>query len=48
MDDNIEIDTATKKRIRQQVLEAEKGQLHLDRPHNIIPEIREIIESEVK
>lgn len=42
-----EIDAETRKRIREWVLEAEKAQLHLDRPHNIIPEIKEIIESEV-
>lgn len=41
------IDPETRKRIRERVLEAEKAQLHLDRPHNIIPEIIEIIESEV-
>lgn len=45
--DHTEIDTETRKRIRERVLEAEKAQLHLDRPHNIIPEITEIIESEV-
>lgn len=43
-----EIDAEIKKRIQERVLEAEKSQLHLDRPHNIIPEIKEIIESEVE
>ena len=47
MTNTIEIDSETKTRIREKVLEAEKNQLHLDRPHNIIPEIMDIIESEV-
>lgn len=48
-DDNIpEIEAETRKRIREQVLQAEKDQLHLERPHGIIPEITEIIESEVE
>lgn len=47
-DDNIpEIEEETKKRIRERVLQAEKDQLHLDRPHGIIPEITDIIESEI-
>lgn len=41
------IDAETRKRIRERVLEAEKAQLHLEKTHNIIPEIKEIIESEV-
>ncbi|WP_336361574.1 hypothetical protein [Haladaptatus sp. ZSTT2] len=47
MTDTIEIDPKTRTRIREKILEAEKKQLHLDRPHNIIPEIMEIIEAEV-
>jgi len=47
-DDNIpEIEEETRKRIRERVLQAEKDQLHLDRPHGIIPEITDIIESEI-
>lgn len=46
--DPIDIDKKTRNRIREQVLAAEEKQLHLDRPHNIIPEITEIIESEVE
>lgn len=48
MNEDVDIDKETKLRIRQRVLEAEEEQLHLDRPHNIIPEIRNIIESEVE
>lgn len=35
-------------RIQERVLNAEEEQLHLRKPHNIIPEIREIIEEEVE
>lgn len=41
------IDAETRKRIRERVLQAEKDQLHLDRPHNIKPEIKKIVEDEV-
>ena len=47
MTNDTEIDGETQTRIREKVLKAEKDQLHLERPHNIIPEIMDIIESEV-
>ena len=47
MTNDTEIGRETQTRIREKVLKAEKDQLHLERPHNIIPEIMEIIESEV-
>ena len=34
--------------IQERVLSAEEEQLHLRKPHNIIPEIRAIIEEEVE
>lgn len=34
-------------RIRERTLKAEKKQLHMRKTHNIIPEIKEIIEEEV-
>jgi hypothetical protein len=45
--DGTELNQETLRRIREQVLTAEKKQLHMKRPHNIIPEIQEIIEEEV-
>lgn len=42
-----ETDPETLKQIRERVLTAEKRQLHMRKPHNIIPEIEEIIEEEV-
>lgn len=42
-----DIDEETLSRIREQVLKAEKRQLHMRKPHNIIPEIQEIIEEEI-
>lgn len=47
VDAEVEIDEETVSRIRERVLEAESEQLHLKRPHNIIPEIKQIIEEEV-
>jgi hypothetical protein len=41
------IDDETLKRIRERTLEAERKQLHKRRPHNIIPEIEEIVREEV-
>lgn len=46
-DVDIDVDEETVKRIREQVLAAEKEQLHLKLPHGIIPEIKQIIEEEV-
>jgi hypothetical protein len=42
-----DIDQDALRRIREQVLIAEKRQLHMRKPHNIIPEIQEIIEEEI-
>lgn len=42
-----EIDKEKLRRIREQVLKAEKQQLHMRKPHNIIPEIQGIIEEEI-
>ena len=42
-----EIDSETIERIQERVLSEEKSQLHMKKPHNIIPEIRKIIEQEV-
>lgn len=42
-----DIDQDQLRKIREQVLKAEKRQLHMRKPHNIIPEIQEIIEEEI-
>lgn len=46
-DETHEIDDETRKRIREQVLQKEKSQLHLDKVHNLIPQLVEIVENEV-
>jgi hypothetical protein len=46
-DTEVDVDEEAVKRIRERVLEAEKKQLHLKRPHGIIPEIQQIVEEEV-
>ena len=43
-----DFDDATLARIRERTLRAEKKQLHKRKPHNIIPEIEEIIKEEVQ
>lgn len=43
--DNIDQDKL--RRIREHVLKAEKRQLHMRKPHNIIPEIQDIVEEEI-
>ncbi len=46
---NVEdIDSETLARIRNRTLQAEKKQLHMRKPHNIIPEIQKIIEEEIQ
>lgn len=46
--DSIEnLDSETLARIRERTLEAEKKQLHMRKVHNIIPEIKNIIEEEI-
>jgi hypothetical protein len=42
-----EVNSETLARIRERTLRAEKKQLHMQRPHNIIPEIEDIIEEEI-
>jgi hypothetical protein len=41
------VDEETIVRIRERVLAAENEQRHLEKPHNILPEIRSIIEEEI-
>lgn len=41
------VDAETLARIRERTLQAEKRQLHMRKPHNIIPEIKEIVEEEI-
>ena len=42
-----DIEDETLRRIRERTLQAESEQLHMRRPHKIIPEIREIVEEEI-
>lgn len=44
---NEEVDSDTLARIRERTLRAEKKQLHMRKTHNIIPEIKEIVEEEI-
>lgn len=44
----LDFDSKTLARIRERTLRAEKKQLHKRKPHNIIPEIEEIIKEEVQ
>lgn len=41
------IEEETLRRIRERTLQAESEQLHMRRPHRIIPEIKEIVEEEI-
>jgi hypothetical protein len=43
----IQVDKETVQRIKDRVLVAEEEQRHLDRPHNILPQIRDIVREEV-
>lgn len=43
-----DFDSETLVRIRERTLRAEKKQLHKRKPHNIIPEIEDIIKEEVQ
>lgn len=50
MDDQgstLDIGDETLRRIRERTLQAESEQLHMRRPHKIIPEIRDIVEEEI-
>jgi hypothetical protein len=42
-----DVDSETLIRIRERTLQAERNQLHMQKPHNIIPEIKEIVEEEM-
>jgi len=42
-----DIGDETLRRIRERTLQAESEQLYMRTPHNIIPEIREIVEEEI-
>lgn len=42
-----EVDSDTLARIRERTLKAEQEQLHMRKPHNIIPEIKTIVEEEI-
>lgn len=45
--DHEDLGSETLARIRERTLRAENKQLHMRKPHNIIPEIKEIIEEEI-
>lgn len=45
--DTTDIDDETLAKIRERTLKAERDQLHKRLPHNIIPEIQEIVEEEI-
>lgn len=45
--DTTDIDDRTLAKIRERTLQAERNQLHKRRAHNIIPEIKEIVEEEI-
>lgn len=47
-ENEIDIDAAVIEVIQDQVYEAEQQQLHLEKPHKILPEIKDIIKSEVQ
>lgn len=42
-----EVDADTLVRIRERTLKAEQKQLHMKKTHNIIPEIKQIVEEEI-
>jgi hypothetical protein len=46
--DDIEVDDETVQRIKDRVLDAEKDQRHLEKAHNILPQIRDIVREEVE
>lgn len=43
----VDVDDETIRRIRERTLEAEQKQLHRKKAHNIIPELKSIVEEEV-
>jgi hypothetical protein len=46
--DDIEVDDHTIQRIKERVLDAEREQRHLEKPHKILPQIRNIVREEVE
>lgn len=46
-EDNLEIDQAKLRRIRERVLKAEKEKLHLDNPRGVVNNIEDIVREEI-
>ncbi|WP_336330824.1 hypothetical protein [Haloarcula sp. CGMCC 1.2071] len=44
----MEVDDHTIQRIKERVLDAEREQRHLEKPHKILPQIRDIVREEVE
>jgi len=44
---DVEINDHTIQRIKERVLDAEREQRHLEKPHKILPQIRDIVREEV-
>lgn len=45
--DELEIDQAKLRRIRERVLKAEKEKLHLDNPRGVVNDIEDIVREEI-
>lgn len=45
---DLEVDDNTIQRIKERVLDAEREQRHLEKPHKILPQIRNIVREEVE
>ena len=46
--DDMEVDEHSIQRIKERVLDAERDQRHLEKPHKILPQIRDIVREEVE
>lgn len=46
-EDDLEIDQAKLRRIRERVLKAEKEKLHLDNPRGVVNDIENIVREEI-
>lgn len=46
-EDELDIDQAKLRRIRERVLKAEKEKLHLDNPRGVVNDIEEIVREEI-
>lgn len=44
---DLELDQATLRRIRERVLEAEKEKIHLDNPRGVVNDIEDIVREEI-